>query len=60
MPGTVLQFSGLVDDLKNAGNLPVTSQVHEVMACVYGRLNTHLFENRPKVSNSFYCLREKS
>jgi len=47
------QLSGLVDELKAAGNLPSSSQIRDVAACVYGRLNTHLFENRPKVITVF-------
>ena len=50
-----LQARQLVNDLKTQGLLPEGVTLEKVRQCIYGRLNTHLYEYRPKVSDINNC-----
>ena len=50
-----LQARQLVNDLKTQGLLPEGTTLEKVRQCIYGRLNTHLYEYRPKVSDMNRC-----
>ena len=45
----LLQLTTLLSDLKASGSIPGSPSIRELSTCVYGRLNTHLYEFRPKV-----------
>ncbi|GAX78604.1 hypothetical protein CEUSTIGMA_g6043.t1 [Chlamydomonas eustigma] len=44
------KMSEMIDIFKREGTLPSTANVRNIKGCVYARLNTQMFEHRPKVS----------
>jgi hypothetical protein len=46
------QMTDNIESLKREGTLPSTANIRNIRSCLYGRLNTHLFEYRPKVCES--------
>ena len=44
-----LQLTNLLSNLKASGALAESTTILQLSHCVYGRMNTHLYEYRPKV-----------
>lgn len=50
------QMNTMLIDLKASGSIPESATLPQISSCVYGRMNTHLYEFRPKVRGWFVGL----